>query len=127
MLQSIQYSSTGEDQLNLDASNGSRSHESVEQMLLQKNRRLEHEITMAKLKEAEMQQEVAKLQGSLDESEAEVEKQRKLANQLEEDILHTQKMPLEDRAGLQPVALFGEDEQADGVCTPHVCDFTHIG
>lgn len=121
LLQSIQYSSTGEEQINLDIKNGNGSVESVKQMLLQKNRRLEHEKTMAKLKEAEMQEEITKLQAALDASEAEVERQQKLVLQLEEDILYAQKIPLDDRTSLQTANLFKEDGQAHG-SSPHVCN-----
>ena len=66
---------------------GSRSVGSLESALLAKNRHLEHKLTMARLDVAEAQGAAATAAGKLSEIEAELEQQRSLVAQLEDDLI----------------------------------------
>ncbi|GBG59515.1 hypothetical protein CBR_g38539 [Chara braunii] len=59
----------------------------LETLLLEKNRKLEHDLTQARLQIGERTKEVAAAQARVKELEAVVEKQRGLIAKLEEDIL----------------------------------------
>lgn len=115
MLQSIQYSSPeGEDGEEPDSLANASSQGSMERMLLQKSRHLEHELTTAKLREVELQKELASTQGVNSDLQAQLEEQKDLVVKLEEDLLSAQSMPSRERPGSGVGGSNGDEFVLDG-------------
>ncbi|GMH36191.1 hypothetical protein BSKO_04059 [Bryopsis sp. KO-2023] len=99
MLQSIQYSlPEGEEVEEADLSANAGSPGLMERMLLQKSRHLEHELTMAKLREVGLEKELTSTQGQNSDIQAQLEEQKDLVVKLEEDLLSAQSMPAGERS-----------------------------
>lgn len=74
----------------LASTNGSADKQSLEQLLLSKNKKLSSEMTLLRVAHQDTQQQFADLQEELSRTNAELEKAQKLAATLENDLVRVQ-------------------------------------
>ncbi|KAM5453446.1 hypothetical protein MaudCBS49596_002648 [Microsporum audouinii] len=91
--QSIEFS-TGDDEpdASIDDAKPSNSKENnLEQLLLARNKKLSNELTILRVSHQDLEGQLETLRGELSRTNAELEKSRKLATKLENDLLHIQR------------------------------------
>ncbi|KAM5440409.1 hypothetical protein McanMca71_003892 [Microsporum canis] len=91
--QSIEFS-TGDDEpdASIDDAKPSNSKENnLEQLLLARNKKLSNELTILRVSHQDLEGQLENLRGELSRTNAELEKSRKLATKLENDLLHIQR------------------------------------
>ena len=93
MLRTIELSISTEDDGSEVAVNGSAEHaskQSLEQLLLAKNKKLSDDLTLLRVSHQELQGQLADLQEDLSSTNAELEKSQKLSSTLENDLVRLQ-------------------------------------
>ena len=93
MIRSIEFSTGDDDEGNgaLPQVNGaSNQKESLEQLLLARNKKLSEELTMLRMSHRDLQQQLGSMQEQFSETNAELEKFQKLSSTLENDLLRVQ-------------------------------------
>jgi homeobox protein cut-like len=93
MLRSIELSISTEEDGDEIAANGSAEHgskQSLEQLLLAKNKKLSDDLTLLRVSHQDLQRQLEDLQEELSNTNAELEKSHKLSSTLENDLLRVQ-------------------------------------
>ncbi|EEQ33760.1 CASP [Microsporum canis CBS 113480] len=93
VIKSIEFS-TGDDEpdASIDDAKPSNSKENnLEQLLLARNKKLSNELTILRVSHQDLEGQLENLRGELSRTNAELEKSRKLATKLENDLLHIQR------------------------------------
>ncbi len=92
-LRSIELSISVDDEGDEVAANGSANHvtkQSLEQLLLAKNKKLGDDLTLMRVSHQDLQSQLEDLQEELSRTNAELEKSQKLASTLENDLMRIQ-------------------------------------
>lgn len=96
------------------SSGGGAAGSTLESLLLSKNRHLEHELTMCRLKVVDAQQELDMALARVTELEGQVAEQRSLVRQLEEDLLVSRRQG-GDESGTGPRRASSDARQLSGL------------
>lgn len=114
LLQAVQFNSAVDGDLHaLDSGEKDMLQGSMERMLLQKNRKLEHDLTMCKLKEVELKQSLDTAHAQVSDLQSNLEEQKQLVAGLEEDLLSAQNA-LANTSQSMAVPVLGMDQALVG-------------
>lgn len=93
-LRSIELSTGDDDDVDETALNGAAegggTKQSLEQLLLARNKKLSNELTLLRVAHQDLQQQMGDVQEEMSRTNAELEKSQKLSSTLENDLLHIQ-------------------------------------